>query len=100
MLEGKLITLVDEGTEFTVLAMKFNKDLTIYQQHKLQELGFGENPNEYTFCIKLSDKPATFTSDPFKQPKDGRTLKLGHLIIKKDYDLLEDGDTVDVREGI
>ena len=100
MVETKTITIIDDGTSISALAIKpLLTGRTVPPEVRAiwERAGFpAEHAHEYVMLIDLTTGEATF--DPFAwSARTGRTMRLAHRSLVEDWNWTLNGDTLDVR---
>jgi hypothetical protein len=90
----KCLEIRDRATMIAVMCFKPIPDNEA-QRFLLRHDGWSCEANEH--CVMLIDTHRqTARHDPYDYPKGSRTMPLAHQHIEQNWDLLNDGDVVDV----
>jgi len=99
MIETKIIRVLDSMTDMGVMATKIDNKSNMKNSSILSKCGFWADQKSPIILVTfLVDNPYETTYDPYMY--DDRTRKTSGIYIIHNFDKLNDGDTIDVREII
>ncbi|HOO67742.1 MAG TPA: hypothetical protein PLC53_00010 [Bacilli bacterium] len=99
MIETKIIRVLDSMTDMGVMATKIDNRSNMRNSSILSKCGFwADQESPIILLTFLADNPYETSYDPYTF--NDRTRKISGLYIERNFDNLNDGDTIDVREII
>lgn len=94
-METKLFVVHDDSTEIFISASKYDSPTATYAERRILEmagLGYGTG-----YKIQVTDLTSGETQrDKFKW-NFGRTMRLAHTFLEKEFDNMKSGSVIDVR---
>lgn len=100
MVETKTITIIDDGTSISALAIKpvlTGRTVPPEVRAIWERAGFpAEHAHTYVLLIDLNSSEAHWDSYEWSE-RSGRTMRLAHRTLIEDWNAVEDGGTLDVR---